>query len=103
MKFSGIVNLDNNSNYPYRQLDILVSSPEEYYYSLVYFTGSGNYNIGMRNYIKNKYGVSLSEHGIKGKMNDGRKIPILMKNEKDIFDFFNVEYLEPKNRNIFIS
>lgn len=101
MKFSGIVRYDNN--YPFRQLDILISPPEEYYYALIHFTGSGNFNIGMRNYIKNKYGVSLSEHGIKGKMNDKRKVPEKIKNEKEIFNFFSIKYMEPKNRKIFIS
>ncbi len=103
MKFSGIVRYDDNNNYPYRQLDILISPPEEYYYALIHFTGSGNFNIGMRNFIKSKYGVSLSEHGIRGEMKDKRKVPKEIKNEKEIFNFFNIKYTEPKNRKIFIS
>ena len=99
IKFSGIVKI---GNYPHRQLDILISTPHEYYYALIYFTGSGNYNIGLRNHIKSKYGVSLSEHGIKGKMNNNKQIPKIMKSEKQIFNFFNIKYLEPKNRKIFI-
>jgi len=96
VKFSGIVKIDNN---PARQLDILISPKEEYYYSLLYFTGSAEFNIGLRNYIKNKYNISLSEHGFKEEI---IKIP-LMNSEKDIFNFFNIKYVEPVKRKVFFS
>jgi DNA polymerase beta len=96
IKFSGIVKINNN---PARQLDILVSPINEYYYSLLYFTGSAEFNIGLRNYLNNKYGISLSEHGFKENI---IKIP-LMKSEKEIFDFFNIKYVEPIKRKIFYS
>ena len=95
VKFSGIVQLNKGI---YRRLDILIAPEDEYYYSLLYFTGSGDFNIGLRNYIKNKYNVSLSEHGIKEGV---IKIP-RMTSEKDIFNFFNIKYIEPSNRRIFI-
>ena len=95
VKFSGIVKLDDDSIA--RQVDILVAPESEYYYSLLYFTGSAEFNVGMRNFIKNKYAISLSEHGFD---KDSIKIP-LMKKEKEIFDFFNIRYVEPEKRKVF--
>ena len=97
VKFGGIVKLDANSSA--RKLDILISPPEEYFYSLLHFTGSAEFNVGLRDYLKNKYGLSLSEHGFKDKI---IKIPE-MKSEKDIFDFFNLNYIEPSKRKIFYN
>jgi len=92
-KFMGIVKIDNK---PARRLDILVAPDNEYYYSLLYFTGSNIFNIGMRSYVKNKFGLSLSEHGF------DKKHPEI-KSEEDIFKFLNLKYVEPKKRNNFIS
>lgn len=97
VKFGGIVKLDAKSSA--RKLDILISPPEEFYYSLLHFTGSAEFNVGLRDYLKNKYGISLSEHGFKDKI---IKIPE-MKSEKDIFDFFNLNYIEPYKRKIFYN
>jgi DNA polymerase/3'-5' exonuclease PolX len=96
VKFSGIVKLGENDRY--RRLDILIAPEDEYYYSLLYFTGSGDFNIGFRNYIKTKYNVSLSEHGIKEGI---IRIP-KMSSEEEIFKFFNIKYIEPSKRKIFI-
>jgi len=97
VKFGGIVKLDDKS--PARKLDILVCPPNEYFYSILHFTGSAEFNVGLREYLKNKYGLSLSEHGFKDKY---IKIPD-MKSEKDIFDFFNLKYVEPPKRKLFIN
>ena len=91
-KFMGIVQLDDKHA---RRLDILIAPVDEYYYSLLYFTGSNIFNIGMRSYVKNKFGLSLSEHGF-----DKNK-PII-KSEKDIFEYLKLKYVEPKNRTNFI-
>jgi DNA polymerase/3'-5' exonuclease PolX len=93
-KFMGIVRIGNN---PARRLDILIAPKKEYYYSLLYFTGSADFNVGFRNYVKSNFNLSLSEHGIKGLKEE----PII-KSEKDIFDYFKIPYLKPKDRKIFI-
>ena len=98
-KFMGIVKTGKNS--PARRLDILIAPPEEYYYSLLYFTGSADFNVGFRNYVKENFNLSLSEHGLKGTENK-RKIP-LMKSEEDIFKYFKVPFLKPIERKIFIN
>jgi DNA polymerase/3'-5' exonuclease PolX len=97
LKFGGIVKLDDTS--PARKLDILICPQEEFYYSLLHFTGSAEFNVGLRDYLKNKYGLSLSEHGFKDRI---IRIPE-MNSEKDIFDFFNLNYVEPSKRKIFFN
>lgn len=95
-KFMGIVKIGNNFA---RRFDILVAPENEYYYSLLYFTGSGDFNIGFRNYVKKNFNVSLSEHGIKGLT---RKPPII-NSEEDIFKLFNIPFLKPSERKVFIN
>ncbi len=93
-KFMGIVRIGNN---PARRLDILIAPKKEYYYSLLYFTGSADFNVGFRNYVKSNFNLSLSEHGIKGLKEEPK-----INSEKDIFDYFKIPYLKPKDRKIFI-
>ena len=90
----GIVRIDNN---PARRLDILIAPKKEYYYSLLYFTGSADFNVGFRNYVKSNFNLSLSEHGIKGLKEEPK-----INSEKDIFDYFKIPFLKPKDRKIFI-
>ena len=89
-KFMGIVKLNDK---PARRLDILVAPVNEYYYSLLYFTGSNIFNIGLRNYVKNTLNLSLSEHGF------NKQIPV--KNEEDIFKYLKLKYVKPIDRNNF--
>lgn len=89
-KFMGIVKLKGK---PARRLDILISPPNEYYYSLLYFTGSNLFNIGLRHYVKTKFNLSLSEHGFNK--------PVLVNSEEDIFKFLKLQYVKPANRNKF--
>jgi len=80
-----------------RRLDIIASTFNEYPFQILYFTGSPNVNIQMRN-IALKYGYSLSQYGLKDKSN-GKYIDLLQfKTEKDIFDFLKIKYLEPWER-----
>jgi DNA polymerase beta len=95
-KFMGICKIGDN---PARRIDILIAPKEEYYYSLLYFTGSAEFNVGFRNYVKNEFKLSLSEHGLKGL----KSAPPIIKSEKDIFKYFKVPYLKPEERKIFIN
>ena len=90
-KFMGIVQL---SGKPARRIDILVAPKNEYYYSLLYFTGSHIFNIGMRHYAKTKFDLSLSEHGFLGKK-------IEANSEEDIFNYLKLKYIKPIERNKF--
>jgi DNA polymerase/3'-5' exonuclease PolX len=91
-KFMGIVKLPNQTP---RRLDILIAPISEYYYSLLYFTGSNIFNIGLRHYVKINFDLSLSEHGF------GKNINKNINSEEDIFKFLKLKYVKPKERDNF--
>lgn len=82
-----------------RRLDLLLTPENEYSYSLLYFTGSGPFNVIMRQYALDK-GYSMSEHGMKILADfepEPQPVPKLL-TEKDIFDFLKIPYIEPSKR-----
>lgn len=82
-----------------RRLDLLLTPENEYSYSLLYFTGSGPFNVIMRQYALDK-GYSMSEHGMKILADfepEPQPVPNLL-TEKDIFDFLKIPYIEPSKR-----
>ena len=93
-----ICNLDDNSIA--RRVDFLYSTREEYAFSILYFTGSKEFNTVMRGYALTK-GYSLNEHGLytkeKGKKKED-KLQQLFLSEQDIFDFLGLVYKEPDER-----
>ena len=60
------------------------------------FTGTKEHNIKIRNKAR-ELGYTLNEHRLEKIKTDVKDIP-LMKSEKDIFTFLNMEYLEPTKR-----
>lgn len=83
-----------------RRLDLLLTLPEEYFYSLLYFTGSQSLNIKMRTKAL-ELGWTLNEYALTSiKKNKIKNVkPPKMQSEKDIFEFLEMEYLEPQQRN----
>jgi NAD-dependent DNA ligase len=82
-----------------RRVDFLFASPDEYPFSVLYFTGSKAFNTVMRGHAL-KMGVSLNEHGL-SKMVDKKKeekVAHLFRDEKDIFDYLHMEYKAPNER-----
>ena len=82
-----------------RRVDFLFATPEEFAFSVLYFTGSKAFNTVMRGHAL-KQGYSLNEHGL-SKMVDKKKeekVTDGFSSEKDIFDFLNMVYKEPKDR-----
>jgi len=75
-----------------RQVDILYSPKENYYFALLYFTGSWEFNEYMRSVAKSM-GYKLNQVGLF----DGNKM-INVSSEGDIFDILNIKYIEPKYR-----
>lgn len=74
----------------WRQVDILFASDSAYPFSLLYFTGSYDFNIAMRRRARD-LGYTLNQTelvGWKGKI----------KTEKDIFDALGLKYVEPRDR-----
>jgi NAD-dependent DNA ligase len=88
-----------------RRVDFLYTSPKEYPFSVLYFTGSKIFNTVMRGRAL-ALGFSLNEHGmskmqpkIKGeKAVKGELVPNEFKTEEDIFDFLGMVYKEPVER-----
>jgi len=82
-----------------RRVDFLYTSPEEYPFSVLYFTGSKVFNTVMRHQALTM-DLTMNEHGmysISGKKK-GDKVSHSFKNEKDIFDYLNLVYKAPIER-----
>ena len=84
---------------PARRVDFLYTSPEEYAFAILYFTGSKAFNTVMRQRALD-LGYTLNEHGIyhmvKGKK--GAKVEGDFPTEQSIFKFLGMEYREPVER-----
>jgi DNA polymerase beta len=80
-----------------RRIDVMYCSPVEYPFALLYFTGCGEFNIKMREYAKTK-GYRLNEKGLFDITTD-KKVARLFVDEKSIFDFLGITYVEPELRN----
>ncbi len=95
-KFMGICKL--SPDLPARRIDVLVTDPSHYYFALLYFTGSHNFNIYMRRVALQK-GLSLSEYGFKDN-NTKQMIDTSdrIKSEEDIFAYLDMAYVPPNKR-----
>jgi len=84
-----------------RRVDFLYTSPEEYPFSVLYFTGSKIFNTVMRQRAL-KMSLTMNEHGLYHLIDDGKKkgekVKKLFTNEKDIFHYLNMEYKTPEER-----
>ncbi len=90
-KYMGICKFNNN---PMRRIDIRFIAQESYYTALLYFTGSGSWNKKMRKVAKSM-GYLLNEYWLLDENNN----PFSVKSESDVFNYLNMEYLDPINRN----
>lgn len=90
-----------------RHLDIFIYPVEEYPFALLYATGSGEFNVKMRNYARTR-GYSLSDRGLLVGNNKGELVskekyqevigkPVV-ECERDIFEFLGLTYLDPPDR-----
>jgi DNA polymerase/3'-5' exonuclease PolX len=92
-KFMGVCKI-KESKYS-RRIDIRVVDYECYFSALLYFTGSKNFNLFIRNKaIEQK--LSLNEYSLTNLI-DNKKI--FLNSEKDIFDMLNIPYMSPEERN----
>jgi DNA polymerase beta len=91
-KYMGVCKIDKFA----RRIDIRFVNYSAYYAALIYFTGSKNFNIYIRNKaIEKKY--SLNEYGLKDKNTNNL---ICLHTEKEIFDLLGIDYCEPTERDI---
>ena len=80
----------------FRRIDIMYTKPEEYPFAILYFTGSGDFNVKMREYALEK-GFTINEYSMKH-TETKEKVNQIFNSEKDIFEYLNYEYQEPQNR-----
>ena len=84
---------------PARRVDFLYSSPTEFPFAQLYFTGSKTFNTLMRQRALDM-GYTLNEHGIYH-MVSGKKGSLVdhkFESERDIFSFLKMQYKQPKSR-----
>ena len=83
----------------YRRIDFLYSTPDEYSFAILYFTGSKAFNTVMRQRAVD-LGYSMNEHGIYKMENKikGAKVPLSFPTEESIFDFLGLVFKTPKER-----
>ena len=82
-----------------RRIDILFTKKDEYPFALMYFTGSNTFNKRLRSMMLRK-GMRLNEYGLYKVGPDKQLTPIphTFNTERDIFEYSNIEYLEPCDR-----
>jgi DNA polymerase/3'-5' exonuclease PolX len=82
-----------------RRVDFLFTSDDAYPFSLLYFTGSKEFNTEMRERAL-RMGYTLNEHGF-SKMEGrkkGAKVDKVFSSEEEIFDFLKMKYKDPCDR-----
>lgn len=89
-KYMGVFKWKNN---PYRRIDIRFIPYQSYYYAILYFTGSKDFNKKMRLIAINN-GYTLNEYGLYDEYGKTHNV----KSEKEIFDLLEMEYLTPDKR-----
>ena len=103
-KFMGVIQFPGGKA---RHLDIVKTTKEDYPFAVLYFTGSGPFNIQMRAHAL-KLGYSLNEYNMtyKGTKNKVTKQDIQAKinkdtfeTETDIFNFLNILIVNQKESN----
>lgn len=87
-RFLGVCHLSGGK---FRRIDLLMTTPEEYPYALLYFTGDRQFNIEMRKRAI-ELGYSLSEYGLSGAVSAG------ISTEREIFTLLGLKYVEPRYR-----
>lgn len=83
----------------YRRIDFMFTQKHEFPFALLYFTGSGDFNVEMRNIALQK-GYSLSEYGLKclGGPREGDYVNANFEKEEDVFKFLGLDYVAPDKR-----
>ncbi len=83
-----------------RQVDLRIVKPEEYPAALMYFTGSKEHNIVMRQRARER-GMALNEYGL-FKLNDDKETdfdqPVATASESDIYQKLDLHFVPPAHR-----
>ena len=92
-KYMGVCKLNNKSLA--RRIDIRCVNSYEYFAAIIYFTGSRNFNIYLRNKALKK-GYKLNEYNLE-KLSNKKKYYIQY--EKELFEILDITYIPPTKRN----
>jgi len=83
-----------------RQVDLRIVKPEEYPAALMYFTGSKEHNIVMRQRARER-GMALNEYGL-FELNDAKETdfdkPVKTSSEKEIYQKLGLNFVPPEHR-----
>lgn len=79
-----------------RRIDIIYCPPNEYPFAILYFTGSGPFNVRMREYASRK-GYRLNEKGLID-LKTEKNVQHSFTSEEDIFTFLGINYVAPNDR-----
>ena len=93
-KYNGLAKLPNCLIH--RRIDIMYTTPAEYPFAILYFTGSMEFNAKMRGLALEK-GLSMNEYSLKDS-NTKKVIDHKFNVEKDVFDYLGMEWVEPVDR-----
>ena len=93
-KYMGLCKLNKNSIA--RRIDIRYIKRKHLASSMLYFTGSGEFNKNMRLFAKKK-GYKLNEYGLY-KIGKEKELKMKTETEQDIFNILGLDYIEPENR-----
>ena len=95
-KFMGVCQLNNET--PHRRIDIRLIPMDQYYFAVLYSTGSSNFNKEMRQHASNE-GYILNEYSLRKIGSTGVPgEPLEVKSEEDIFEYINLPYKKPEQR-----
>lgn len=101
-KYMGMCRIGKN---PVRRIDIRFIPKDVLPSALLYFTGSGEFNVNMRKFAL-KCGYTINEYGIFKNGKNGKGKALEIKEESDIFKILGLEWVHPKERRgefVFIS
>ena len=80
----------------FRRIDLMITPKAEFAFAELYFTGSQQFNIVMRNQAL-ALGLSLSEHGLKD-IKTGELYNKHFETEEDVFNQLGMPYVAPQDR-----
>lgn len=96
-KYNGVCKLKRHRTY--RRIDIMYSRLNTFPFALLYFTGSANFNVAMRNHALEK-GLSLNEYGLTYMTGNkkGEHVQQDFRSEEDVFDYLGLQFVAPQER-----
>nr|XP_022339893.1 DNA nucleotidylexotransferase-like isoform X2 [Crassostrea virginica] len=83
-------------NWIARRVDLIMVPYDQYFYALVGWTGSKQFNRDIRTYAKRTHNYAMTSHGLYD-LKERKALPA--KSEKEIFDILGVPYFPPEERN----